>query len=390
MTTLERVGELQPWLSQMYRTLHQIPELDRQLPETLSVLNTALDKMGIEHRSCAGGVVAVLGSDLPGPGIAVRADMDALPVSEDSGAVCPSKHPGKMHACGHDAHTTISLGVLKLLKDFDLPGPLAVLFQPAEETGGGAALMIAAGALDCPKIGAGLCLHVSPKFTTGSFGVMSGMSAAASDMFNIVLHGKGCHGAHPDAGIDTIAIGAQIVTALQQIISRNTSPTDSAVITIGHFVSGTARNVIPETTLMEGILRTLLPATRAAHRERIRRTAVGIAEAMGATAEVKFMEGYPALYNDLAMTDMVRHVGTDLLGAEKVITEDAPSMGVDDFAYIAEKVPGCYFDLGCSASDNTLRASLHSPKFLLDEKCLSIGVAVMSECALTWLRRRKS
>ncbi len=388
MDLLNRARDLSPWLEELYCQFHRIPELDRDLPKTLEALKARLEEIGVEYRPCAGGLLALLGADLPGPGIALRADMDALPVTEASGVAYCSEHPGKMHACGHDAHMTFALGALRLLKEESLAGPVAVLFQPAEETDGGAKAMIDAGALKAPQIGAALCLHVAPAYSVGEVAVKAGKSCAASDMFDLTLRGRGSHGAQPDQGVDTIAIGAQIVTALQQIVSRNTAPQDSAVVTVGRFDAGTARNVIPAETRIEGILRTLDAATREAHRRRIVAIATGIAEAMGAQAEISFVQGYPALINDDAMSALVQGCGAELLGAGAVKTQEPPTMGVDDFAYLCQAVPGCYVHLGCSAPQGQDRPALHSPKFRVDLNCLPLGAALEAFCMKTWLERR--
>lgn len=370
----KKAQSLQPWLSEVYRGLHEIPELDRDLPETRAFIASALDRMGISWRPCAGGLLAELPGRKDGPLLALRADMDALPVTEATGLPFASKHAGRMHACGHDAHVTCALGALKLLGAEDRGASLRVLFQPAEETDGGAEKMIAEGALN--GVSAALCLHVAAGVRAGQIAVISGRARASSNMFNVTLRGRGSHGAYPHLGVDAVSAGAQILAALQTLVSRETDPLDSAVVTVGKFTAGTARNVIPDEARLEGILRTLDPKTREQSCRRIREIAEDMARALRVTAEVEMIAGYPALINDGAMAAEIRRIGAGLLGAGNVLIPEAAQMGVDDFAYIGERVPGCYVDLGCSSA---LPAEpIHSPRFRVDESCLPVGAALIA------------
>lgn len=378
ITVLQRAQKLQSWLTERFRQLHQVPELDRALPKTTSLITQWLDEESIEWHCCADGIVAELKGSGSRPAVALRADMDALPITEETGLPWASKHVGQMHACGHDAHVTCALGALKLLKEMTLPGPFKVLFQPAEETDGGAKPMIKAGALKDPDVAAALCLHVAPSLTTGTVMFSGGKTCAASNGFDIVLKGRGSHGASPHLGIDVVTISSQIVSALQQIVSRSTAPTDGAVVTIGSFHAGTARNVIPSEARLEGILRTLTPQTRQDHQKRIETLVCTMAQSMGAQAEVTFFESYPALINDETLANHVTLLARQLLGHESVLPLDATSMGVDDFAYICEEVPGCYVQLGCNAPEKKERHSLHSPFFCIDETCLPVGAALIA------------
>lgn len=375
----KKAQTIQPWLTGVHQALHRIPELDRDLPETTAYVAECLDEMGVPHCPCAGGLVAELAGAPGAPVVALRADMDALPVTEATGLPQASCHAGKMHACGHDAHMTCALGALRLLRGEDKrAATLRVLFQPAEETDGGAAKMIEAGALD--GVSSALCLHVASSLEVGQIGVISGPARGASDMFNVTLRGRGCHGAYPHLGADVVAGGAQIISALQLLVSRETSPLDSAVLTVGRFAAGTARNIIPDSARFEGIVRTLNPATRARTTARVRELVEGMAAALRLSAEVEFIEGYPALINDAEVAEAVRRAGTRELGAENVITPPCPQLGVDDFACIAERVPGCYVDLGARRPGGA-EEPLHSPRFYPDEGCLPVGAALIAAWA---------
>ncbi|MCI7404472.1 M20 metallopeptidase family protein [Pyramidobacter sp.] len=375
----KKAQTIQPWLTEVHQALHRIPELDRDLPETTAYVAERLDEMGVPHFACAGGLVAELAGEPGAPVVALRADMDALPVTEATGLPQASRHAGKMHACGHDAHMACALGALRLLRgEGKRAATLRVLFQPAEETDGGAAKMIEAGALD--GVSSALCLHVAPSLAVGQIGVISGPARGASDMFNVTLRGRGCHGAYPHLGADVVAGGAQIISALQLLVSRETSPLDPAVLTVGRFAAGTARNIIPDSAGFEGIVRTLNPATRARMAARVRELVEGMAAALRLSAEVEFIEGYPALVNDAEVAAAVRRVGAAELGAENVITPPCPQLGVDDFACIAERVPGCYVDLGARGPGGA-EEPLHSPRFYPDEGCLPVGAALIAAWA---------
>ncbi|MDY3868085.1 MAG: M20 family metallopeptidase [Pyramidobacter sp.] len=377
-----KAQSISPWLSSIYHSLHQIPELDRNLPLTTAFVRQCLDEMHIPYRPCAGGLLAELpASRASAPVVLLRADMDALPVTEATELPFASQHDGCMHACGHDAHMTAALGALHLLREESVrPAALRVMFQPAEETTGGAAAMIEEGALD--GVSEALCLHVAPSVPCGCISVCAEHARAASNMFNVTLRGKGSHGAYPHTGRDVISAGAQIIAALQTIVSRETDPLDSAVVTIGKFTAGTARNVIPEEARFEGILRTLTPLSREHACSRIREIAQSVAHALRVDAEVEIISGYPALINAPRVSAKVLDTAARVLGAHSALAASAPQMGVDDFAYVCQRVPSCYADLGCALSG---AAPLHSPHFCLDESCLPAGAAVIAAWALEQL-----
>ncbi len=380
----KKAQTLQPWLSQIYRSLHKIPEIGRDLPETIAFVEARLDEMDVPHRRCAGGILAELSAGDGKPTVALRADMDALPVDEETGLPWKSLHQGKMHACGHDAHTTCALGALKLLSgESQRAASLRVLFQPDEEGNGGAEKMISDGALD--GVSASLGLHVSSAYPTGTIAALSGRARAASDMFSVTLRGRGCHGAYPHLGVDVIAGGAQIISALQTLVSRETDPLDSVALTVGRFEAGRARNVIPDAARFDGIIRTLTPQSRERCRARLREIVSGVAQALRMRAEIEIVPSYPPVINDPAESAFVRAVAASMLGEENAVVPECPQMGVDDFAYLAERTPGCYAELGCRAPEQPAEP-LHSPRFFPDENCLPVGAALTAQ----WVQSRKA
>ena len=370
------------------RNIHKHPELDFNCENTAQLVEKELDALGIEHyRAAKTGVVGILRGQKKGKTIAFRADMDALPVSEKNEASYVSEIEGCMHACGHDVHTASLLGAASLLTDFrdNLSGTVKFFFQPAEETDGGALPMIEENVMDSPKVDAVFGLHCDPQLEAGTVGVGYGKFRAASDMFHIIIHGTGSHGAQPHRGIDAVAIGSEMVASLQQVVSRRSSPFDPVVITVGSFHAGTAGNIIADRAEMRGIIRTMDPDTRIFTRALVRRIVQNIPDALGAIGEINFTEGYPSLINDEEMTNLVAECGRQLLGAANVQVMKEPEMGVDDFAYFLQKAPGAYFLLGTGNKEKGFTHPLHSPYFDVDEKCLPIGAAILAAVALQFL-----
>ncbi|WP_286978559.1 M20 metallopeptidase family protein [Aminobacterium sp. UBA5514] len=372
------------------RKIHEHPELDFECEQTALLIEKKLDEVGIQHfRVTKTGVVGVLRGRKEGKTVAFRADMDGLPVCEGTKALYSSKIEGKMHACGHDVHVASLLGAAGILAEsrntFD--GTVKFFFQPAEETDGGALPMISEGVMENPLVDGVFCLHCDPQLSAGSIGVGYGKFRAASDMFHITIHGKGSHGAQPHRGIDAIAIGSEMISALQQIVSRRTSPFDPVVVTVGSFHGGTAGNIIAEEVEMRGIVRTMDPDTRLKVRALVRCIAQNIPDTLGAVGEVVFTEGYPSLINDESMTDLVADVGREVLGREKVFIMKEPEMGVDDFAYFLQKAPGSYFVLGTGNKERDITYPLHSPFFDVDEQCLPVGASVLAAIALRFLSK---
>lgn len=405
--------ELDAWLRETRRYLHMHPELSLEETNTARFVAGHLRELGIPHRTGVGGdgrplhlppellaaagitpkpttggngVVALIEGGRPGKTLLLRADMDALPIEEQNDVPYRSQRPGVMHACGHDAHTTILLGVAEVLNSLKahLPGRVKLMFQPAEEGPAGALAMIHDGVLDDPPVDAALALHVDPSHRAGEIAVSGGPATAAADTFKITVRGFGGHAARPQAAVDPIVIAAQLVVALQTLVSREIDPLKPAVVTVGRLTAGTTDNVIPNEATLEGTVRTYDAAVRDHIERRIGELARGLAQAMRAEANVIYLRGYPPLYNDPALAALVQEVGRELLGPEHVY-ERAPIMAAEDFAYIAERVPACMFSLGVANPERGIRYPVHHPRFDLDEDALAVGVRVMATAALRWL-----
>lgn len=363
----------QAWMVTMRRRLHRIPEGGFAEYKTQKVIADALEEMGIPYTTERTWVVGVIEGALPGDTVALRADMDALPLEEPEGLDFRSEHPGMMHACGHDAHMTMVLGAARALAAVRdrLPGRVKLLFQPAEETVGGAEPMVRAGVMDGVKRVYGL--HVQPYLPVGVIETRAGTLNASTDEVNLTIHGRASHGAYPESGADAIVCAAQVIMSLQTLVSRNVSPLSSAVLSIGVIAGGTAGNVICDKVSLRGTLRTANGEVRAMMKRRVEETACGVAAAMGCTAEVNIVPGYAALVNDDAEAARVMRVGARLLGADCVVNKAAPSMGGEDFSFFCEGVPGAFFHLGCVKKENMPAPLLHSRGFRLDEDCLSVG-----------------
>ena len=372
------------------RALHRRPELAWAEHHTAAYIESHLSGLGVDHRRVLGtGVVAVI----PGRGprtVGIRADMDALPVTEAPGRTgYRSTVEGLSHACGHDAHVAIALSVAELFASLpDLPGTVVFYFQPAEETTGGAAPMVAAGVLDDPPPEAVLALHVASRLPSGVVGLRDDLVTAAHDTMRIVVRGVGGHGAHPEDAVDPVPIAAQIVTAAQTIITREIGVFDPAIITFGSIHGGTAANVIAPDVSLEATIRTLKPATRRLVVDRLGELSEAIAGAHRATAEVVVNHGYGVGRNDSHLAEVVATASTDVLGEAGLIMEPNPSLGAEDFfAFGSTGTPVCMFQLGIANPGRGIDAPHHSPWFDLDEDALPVGVAVMAESARRVLLR---
>ncbi len=358
-------------LVELRRRLNACPEVGFDLARTVAIVEERLDALGIGCRRLGGAGVAALLPGAESGTVLLRADRDALPMEG-----------GAMHSCGHDVHSACLLGAAELLKREKPPCNVLLVFQPAEETSGGALPMIEEGLLDGLDARAAFALHCDPSLPAGRIGVHSGTVRAASDMFDCVIRGRGAHGAEPHRGDDVIAIACRAVDALMQLVGRTVDPTEPAVLSIGSFHAGEARNALPERAEFSGILRTLDEETRISLRARILRTVMNIPDVLGATGEVVFTEGYPSLVNDADLAELVFGAAIDLLGEGGPVRLTRPSMGVDDFAHFTRLVPGCYFMLGVGHGDGRKEAPLHSPRFEPDERAIPVGAALMAELAL--------
>ena len=374
---------------EIYRRLHQFPELSEEEKETADFICRTLDERKIPYRrDIAGhGISAVIGDG--GKCIGLRADIDALPVTENSGLPFASRRPGVMHACGHDVHTAILLGAGMVFKDLDdageLPGSVKLIFQPAEETVGGAHAMIQAGVLRSPDVSAMLGLHVDPFCETGTITVKSGAMNAAVHDFLLNLQGRQTHGATPEDGIDPIVIAADMIVNFQNIVSRLTSPVDSAVVTVGQFHAGTACNIIPDSAFLGGSVRALSGEALGFVKEKVEEIAKNTAAMYGASAEISWRgTAFPPLINDRKVTAIVESAAGNCPHIDTMRHMQKPSMGADDFAFFTEALPGAYFTLGCSKKGAD-RYPLHSDKFAADENAIIGGIEAEVRAALKLL-----
>jgi amidohydrolase len=375
---------LTPQLVELRKTLHQHPELAFEEHETAKAVTAFLAKLGIPFRTGVGktGVVAVLEGSAPGRTIGIRADMDALPIHEETGVPYASKIPGKMHACGHDVHTVIALGVAAALSEMKdaLKGRIKFIFQPAEETLSGAAAMIADGALDDPKMDAILGYHNWPQVKTGMVGFHPETVMASADAFDLTLKGRMSHGAHPHLGVDALAAGAYFVTQLQTVVSREVAPLSPAVVTIGEFHSGTARNVLASSAVLKGSVRTMAPGLSGAIEAAVRRMLEGIKTGMRVDYELEWKRVAPALRNDRETLARVLECAKDVLGPDNVVEMPEPSMGSEDFAWFAEKVPAAHLRIGSKIDG--LDTAIHRANYDCNELVIPIGVRVVARAAL--------
>ncbi len=380
-----------PWMVDIRRDLHQHPELGLEEFRTAERVQAHLDELGIAHEDGIGGT-GVLGT-LPGPAgsraVALRADLDALPMQDAKDVPYRSRVTGKMHACGHDVHTAVLLGAARLLSELDggVPGTVRLLFQPAEETVGGAQLLIEAGALTQPPVAAVLGLHVDSELEVGSIGVRYGQRNASSDSVKLVIHGRSVHAAYPSGGIDAVVVAAQVITAVQSIVSRNVDARESAVISFGRIQGGTQSNIMADRVELLGTVRTLSPGVRATVLERLQETVTGVAVAFGGRAEMTVEPGYPPLINDDDLVDLVRTNATELVGEDHVHVKPVANMGVEDFAYYVNEVPGAFFSLGVRNEARGIVHGEHQVGFDVDEHCMVWGAAIQVLNALTVLTR---
>lgn len=387
----KRVDEIFQELVEIRREFHMHPELSEKEYETVNKICSYLDKWNIEfERGVADtGVVAIIRGKKGGRTVAARADIDALPVLELNDIPFRSINDGIMHACGHDVHIAIHLGVARLFKEMEdeFQGNVKIFFQPAEETIGGAKRMIDEGYLKDPDVEYILALHVMPELEVGNIEIKYEKLNAATNEFTIKINGKSSHAAYPEESIDSIVVAGYIITALQTLVSRNISPLNPVVFTLGKINGGIKNNVISDKVTMSGTLRTLDEETRLYAKKRVKEIVENVARAYGASATVEFEEGYPALINSNEVVNILRAKAEYILGEDKVKIKEFPSMGADDFSFFLQETKGAYYNLGCGNKDKGWTKSIHSGKFMVDEESIRIGVILQTETLLELLRK---
>lgn len=374
--------------------LHRHPELGYQEERTSGKVREWLDRFGVTYRAGMAGGTGVLGylpaTERPESArtVVLRADMDALPILEETNLPYRSEHDGRMHACGHDGHTTILATTARVVSQLaERPQNVYFLFQPAEEGGAGGKRMVAEGALRGADLGPPAetvyGLHGWPSVEIGTVTTRVGPAMAAATQFEIRINGRGAHAAYPHLGIDPIVIAAYVITSLQTIASRTVNPLDSVVVTVGKVTAGVAHNVIPELAVLSGTFRTLRDETEAQTRRAVQRIAENVALAHGATAEVAFAtDSYPATINDPVATERMRTIARETLGEERVREEAYPSMAAEDFSFYGREVPACFFFLGLRPREQPTYPNLHAPTFDFNDEAIPVGVATMVNLAL--------
>lgn len=364
------------------RALHRIPEAPFKEEKTSAFVAKFLEDLGLHVQTGVGrtGVVANLVGEYPGPTLMIRADMDALPLEEETGLPYSSQHPGFMHACGHDANMAMVLGAARVLLRLrkELKGRVKFVFQPAEEIASGAMEMIRSGVLENPEVNFAIGAHLWPGIPEGTVGIRSGPLMAAMDRFDIEITGKGGHGAMPHLCVDALDVGVQVVNALQRIVSRQMNPTEPAVVTVGSFQAGSAFNIIAERASLSGTTRTFNRHIWQSWEERISKIVDGVCTSMGARYELSYTKGCPPLVNDPQVAKRLSEIAAQVVGEDKVV-EPEPTMTGEDMAWYLERVPGCYFFLGVGREGSP---PLHSSRFHFHEPLLLIGVEIFCRAAL--------
>lgn len=378
------IQALQSQLVQWRRGFHQRPELAFQEKLTSEFVIKKLQEWGIPHQTqiAETGVVALIEGEKPGKVLGIRADMDALPVQEENNVPYRSQHDGIMHACGHDGHTAIALGTAYYLWQHrqEITGTVKIIFQPAEESPGGAKPMIEQGVLKNPDVEAIIGLHLWNNLPLGTVGVKDGPLMAAVELFKCHLQGKGGHGAMPEQTRDAIVLSAQVVNSLQTIVSRNIDPTNSAVVTIGELKAGSAMNVIADSAYLSGTVRYFNTSLEGYIGQRVEEIIAGICQSHGASYDLNYWRMYPPVINDSRVTDLVRSVAETVIETPTGVVPECQTMGSEDMAFFLEEVPGCYFFLGSANTELGLNYPHHHPRFDFDETALGMGVEMFVRC----------
>jgi amidohydrolase len=380
------VRELKDRVINIRRDLHRIPETAYTEKKTSAYVADFLNNLGLEVQTGIAqyGVIGLMKTDRPGPTLMIRADMDALPLKEDTGLPFASEHEGVMHACGHDAHMAMVLGAATVLNKIknELKGNIKFLFQPAEEGPGGAKPMIEAGVMENPKVDYSIGCHVWPDIPEGTIGVRPGPFMAAMDRFDIKIKGRGGHGAMPHVCVDALEVGTQVVSAFQRIVSRHMDPLDPTVVTVGTFHAGTAFNIIPAEAELSGTTRTFNQDTWNTWESRVEKVVRGVCESMGVDFELKYSQGYPVTINDESAAEVVRRCAEKVVGEDRVVMPQK-TMGGEDFAFYLQKSKGCFFALGVGREG---AVPVHNQQFDFNEDVLSLGMQTHCQVGLELLK----
>ncbi|PSC04036.1 amidohydrolase [Alsobacter soli] len=375
MPIINSVAALSDEIAAWRQDFHQHPELDYDVHRTAGIVADKLRAFGCDEVVTGigrTGVVGVIKGRLPGDKvIGMRADMDALPILEETGKPYASQTPGKMHACGHDGHTSMLLGAARYLAETrNFAGTAVLIFQPAEEGGGGGKAMVDEGVMDRFGVQEVYGMHNMPGLPVGSFALRPGPLMAAADRFTLEIEGRGAHAAHPHASIDTVVIASQIILAFQSIVARNVDPLEAAVVSVTYVRAGDTFNVLPQSVTMKGTVRTLNPAVQDLVESRMKEIASGIAALHGATATIQYVRGYPCTVNHEAQTNFAAKVASEVAGSDKVNISIPPTMGAEDFSYMLLARPGAF--IFCGNGDT---AGLHNPNYDFDDKAIPAGVS---------------
>ena len=377
------------YMVEVRRHLHRNPELSAKEYATQGYVRELLDGDGIFNQSIADtGVLAIIEGGLPGKVVGLRADMDALPITESTGGGCVSSAPGIMHACGHDAHTAIQIGVARFFQENrrHMPGTIKLFFQPAEETVGGVKRMMDEGCMENPSVDFVIGLHVSTAISYDRVEIKYGTINASTNSLRITVKGKPGHAAYPDRCVDPVVISAQLITTLQSIVSRNVSPLDSAVLTFGKINGGTKGNIIADAVTLEGTVRTSNSDVKRVVFKKIEDITRGVVNSMGGTCGIDYLDGgYPPVINDTFTINTIKAAAAEYLGAEKIVLGDRMSMGGEDFSFFSEKAKTAFYNIGCKVEGREPYLQ-HTPEFELDERCLKTGFAVQVLSTLKLLK----